>query len=87
MLALIFLAYNAALGFAIGSLAARSALFANLGIPTFLWLVAGLFAFEMAAGLAMKAHPSTLLTMPWRAAGLFVSFVACYGVLGVLTAA
>ena len=69
---IIFLAYNLAVGLVVGTSAARSAVFANLGIPTFLWLVAGMFAFEMLAGLAMKAHPSTLLTMPWRVAGLFV---------------
>ena len=56
----IFLIYNLAVGFLVGTLAAHSPVFATLGIPTFLWLVAGLFAFEMLAGLAMKTHPSTL---------------------------
>jgi hypothetical protein len=84
---IIFLIYNFAVGLLVGTLAAGSPVFATLGVPTFLWLVAGLFAFEMLAGLAMKTHPSTLITMPWRIAGLMVSFAACYLTLGALTAA
>ena len=82
----IFLIFNLALGLAVGASAARSTWFSTLGIPTFLWLVAGLFAFEMVAGLALKKHPTALLSMPWRVAGLIASFAACYLTLGSLTA-
>jgi hypothetical protein len=78
------LAFNALFGALIGALTARSPTFAALGIPSFLWLVAGLFAFEMGVGLILKAHPSTLLTMPWRAAGLAVAFASCYGTLALM---
>ena len=81
-----FLAFNAVFGILIGATAARVPAFAALGIPTFLWLaVAGLFAFEMCAGLLLKTHPSALLTMPWRVAGLMVSFFCCYATLTLMS--
>jgi len=83
---LVLLAYNLALGLAVGTSAARSTIFANLGIPTFMWLLVGLLAFEVVAGLVMNKHPATLLSMPWRIAGLSASFAACYLTLGALTA-
>lgn len=79
-----FLGFNVLFGALIGALTARAPAFTALGMPSFLWLVAGLFAFEMTAGLILKAHPSTLLTMPWRAAGLAVSFACCYGTLALM---
>jgi hypothetical protein len=83
---LVFLAYNLALGLAVGTSEARSTTFAALGIPTFLWLVAGLFVFEVVAGLVMNKHPAVLLSMPWRIGGLSASLVAFYLTLGALTA-
>jgi hypothetical protein len=76
-----FLAFNLAVGLAVGTATARSAGFASIGIPTFMWPVVGMLAFEVVAGLAMKAHPSVLLAMPWRIAGLILSLLACYGTL------
>ena len=77
--------FNLLFGSLIGALTARVPAFANLGMPPFLWLVAGLFAFEMCAGLLLGAHPATLLSMPWRAAGLAVSFVSCYAAISTMT--
>jgi hypothetical protein len=79
------LAFNAIFGACIGALTARAPAFTTLGIPPFLWLVAGLFAFEMGAGLLLKQHPSQLLTMPWRGVALVVSFVCCYGTLALMS--
>jgi hypothetical protein len=79
-----FLAFNAVFGILIGLLTARVPAFQAIGIPSFLWLVAGLFAFEMTAGLLLKAHPSTLLTMPWRVAGLVLAFLCCYATIAVM---
>jgi hypothetical protein len=79
------LAFNALFGALIGALTARSPAFTALGMPSFLWLVAGLFAFEMGAGLILKTHPAGLLTMPWRAAGLAVAFASCYGTLALMS--
>jgi hypothetical protein len=76
-----FLAFNLAVGLAVGTATVRSAGFSNIGIPTFMWPVVGMFAFEVAAGFATKTHPSVLLTMPWRIAGLILSLLACYGTL------
>lgn len=66
--AIVFVLFNAVFGVIIGVLTARVPSFGALGIPSFLWLVAGMFAFEMAAGFALNAHPSSLITMParWR---------------------
>ena len=80
-----FLAFNALFGILIGATSARVPAFSTLGVPSFLWLIAGLFAFEMTAGLILKAHPSALLTMPWRVAGLIVSFACCYAALALLS--
>jgi hypothetical protein len=77
--------FNAIFGALIGALTARVPAFSAFGVPSFLWLVAGLFAFEMAAGLALKAHPSTLISMPWRVAGLILSFASCYATLALMT--
>ena len=79
------LAFNVLFGILIGALTARVPAFTTIGIPSFLWLVAGLFAFEMTAGLLLKTHPSELLTMPWRAAGLVLAFVCCYATLAILS--
>jgi hypothetical protein len=81
----LFVAVNAAFGILVGALSARVPAFTALGIPSFLWLVAGLFASEMSAGLIFKAHPAALLSMPWRAAALAVSFIACYATLALLS--
>jgi len=77
--------FNAILGVLVGALTARIPEFSAIGMPTFLWLVAGLFVSEMIAGLLLKAHPSSLFTMPWRAAALCASFIGCYGALAVLS--
>jgi hypothetical protein len=81
---LLFLVYNAATGLLIGALSARIPAFAGLGIPTFAWLVLAMLAFEMLAGLVLKAHPSTIIAMPLRLAGLMASFACCYAILAVL---
>jgi len=65
--------FNLLFGSLIGALTARVPAFSSLGVPPFLWLVAGLFAFEVCAGLLFDAHPATLLSMPWRAAGLGIA--------------
>jgi hypothetical protein len=80
-----FLGFNALFGILIGALTARVPAFAAIGLPSFLWLVAGLFAFEMAAGLLLQKHPSTLMTMPWRVGGLVLAFVCCYTTLAMLS--
>ena len=80
-----FLGFNVIFGILIGAVSARVPAFSTLGIPSFLWLVAGLFAFEMGAGLVLKAHPAALLTMPWRVAGLVVSFLCCYATLALMS--
>ena len=77
--------FNILFGGLIGVLTARVPAFSSLGMPSFLWLVAGLFAFEMSAGLLLDAHPATLLSMPWRAAGLALSFVSCYAAIALAT--
>jgi len=82
-----FLAINALIGLIVGTAAALSPRFAALGIPTFAWLVVGMLLVELLAGLALKTHPSAIVTMPVRVAGLITSFVVCYVVLGVLKAA
>jgi hypothetical protein len=66
---------------------ARSPFFTGLGIPSFAWLVLGMLAFELAVGLALRAHPATLLSMGSRIAGLLVSFVVCYATIAMLQAA
>jgi hypothetical protein len=77
--------FNILFGALVGVLTARVPAFTALGMPAFLWLVAGLFAFELIAGLLLNAHPSTLLSMPWRAAGLAVAFLSCYGAIALLS--
>jgi hypothetical protein len=79
------LGFNAVFGTLIGALTARVPTFSAIGIPSFLWLVAGLFAFEMIAGLILQTHPSALVTMPWRVAGLVTAFVCCYATLALLS--
>ena len=56
-------------------------------MPSFAWLVLGMLAFELVAGLVLKAHPSAILSMGWRIAGLLVSFVVCYAGVAMLQAA
>ena len=77
--------FNVLFGGLIGVLTARVPAFSSLGMPSFLWLVAGLFAFEMVAGLLLDAHPATLLSMPWRAAGLALAFASCYAAMALTT--
>ncbi len=79
------LVFNALFGVLIGVLTVRVPAFTALGMPAFLWLVAGLFAFELVAGLIFNVHPATLLTMPWRAGALVLSFVGCYAVIAALS--
>ena len=74
------------LGLLVGWGTARSPVFAGLGLPAFAWLVLGMLAFELLAGLALKAHPAALLPMGWRLAGLLVAFAACYGSMTLLQA-
>jgi hypothetical protein len=81
---ILFLAINAIIGLCVGTAAALSPAFAALGIPTFAWLVVGMLIVEVLAGLALKMHPSAIVTMPIRFAGLMTSFVVCYVMLGVL---
>ena len=81
----LLLGFNAIFGTLIGTLTARVPTFSAIGIPSFLWLVAGLFAFEMIAGLVLQTHPSALVTMPWRVAGLVTAFVCCYATLALLS--
>jgi hypothetical protein len=66
---------------------ARSPFFTGLGIPSFAWLVLGMLAFELVAGLVLRAHPSAILSMGWRIAGLLVSFAVCYAGVVMLQAA
>ena len=80
-----FLAFNVLFGILIGVSTARVPAFTAIGIPSFLWLLAGLFAFEMTAGLILKTHPSALLIMPWRVAGLALAFLCCYTTLAILS--
>jgi hypothetical protein len=80
-----FLGFNVLFGTFIGALTARAPAFAAIGVPSFLWLVAGLFAFEMTAGMILEKHPSTLITMPWRVGGLMLAFVCCYATLAMLS--
>jgi hypothetical protein len=84
---IVFLAINAIIGLCVGTAASLSPEFAALRIPTFAWLVVGMLLVELTAGLALKAHPSAVVTMPMRVAGLITSFVLCYVMLGVLKAA
>jgi hypothetical protein len=85
-LQVLFLVVNAAIGLAVGTAAARSPRFVALQIPTYAWLVLGMLAFELLAGLALKTHPAAAVSMPLRVAGLVVSFVTCYITLGALKA-
>jgi hypothetical protein len=55
---------------------ARSPFFTGLGVPSFAWLVLGMLAFELAAGLVLRAHPDPPV---WdHIADLLVSFVVCF---------
>jgi hypothetical protein len=83
----LFLAVNAAIGLAVGTAAARSPQFAALHIPPFAWLVFGMLTFELLAGMLLKAHPASAISMSLRGAGLIVSFAVCYLTLGLLQAA
>jgi hypothetical protein len=84
-LRLYLIAFSVLFGLLVGVLTVRVPAFSALGMPSFLWLVAGLFAFEMLAGLALNAHPTTLLSMPWRAGALALSFSSCYATMAVLS--
>jgi hypothetical protein len=84
---ILFLAINAMIGLCVGTAAALSPEFAAVRIPTFVWLVVGMLLVELLAGLALKTHPSAIVTMPVRVAELITSFVVCYVMLGVLKAA
>jgi hypothetical protein len=86
-LQILFLAVNAAIGLAVGTAAARSPQFVALQIPTFAWLVLGMLAFELLAGVALKMHQAAVVSLPLRLAGLIVSFVVCTITLGLLKAA
>ena len=77
--------FNVLFGVLVGVLTVYVPAFSALGMPSFLWLVAGLFAFEMLAGLMLDAHPAALFSMPWRAGGLLLSFSSCYAVMAVLS--
>jgi hypothetical protein len=81
---ILFVSINAIIGLCVGAAVALSPAFAALGIPTFAWLVVGMLLVEVLAGLALKTHPSAIVTMPIRIAGLITSFVVCYVMLGVL---
>jgi hypothetical protein len=82
---ILLLLFSVVFGVLVGLLTVRVPAFTALGMPSFLWLVAGLFAFEMLAGLFLNAHPSALLTMPWRAGGLALSFLCCYAAIALLS--
>jgi hypothetical protein len=86
-LQLAFLTYNAVIGMLVGWGSARSPFFTGLGIPSFAWLVLGMLAFELVAGLVLKAHPSAILSMGRRITGLLVSFAVCYAGVAMLQAA
>lgn len=79
-----FVAYNAAVGLVVGLMSAFNPAFDRLGIPVFAWLIAAMFAFEVVAGLVLKVHPSTAISMPMRVAALVISFVVCFATLAVL---
>jgi ABC-type xylose transport system permease subunit len=80
---LIFIAVNAAIGALVGLASVQGYLPGQLRLPTFVWLVLGMLAVELLAGLALKMHPSALVTMPARFAALAVSFIACYAIIGL----
>ena len=82
---ILLLVFSIAFGLLVGVLTIHVPAFTALGMPAFLWLVAGLFAFEMLAGLLLNAHPASLLTMPWRAGGLALSFLCCYAAIALLS--
>jgi hypothetical protein len=82
---ILLLLFSVAFGALVGVLTVRAPAFTALGMPSFLWLVAGLFAFEMSAGLLLSTHPSSLLTMPWRAGALALSFLCCYAAIALLS--
>ena len=84
---ILFVAVNAMIGLFVGTAVALRPDFAALGIPTFVWLVLGMLLVEVLAGLALKTHPSAIVTMPVRIAALLTSFVVCYVLLGVLKVA
>jgi hypothetical protein len=77
--------FSVLFGSAIGALTARVPAFGSIGIPSFLWLVAGQFAFEMLVGIALRAHPSVLIAMPLRFAALVLSFLSCYATVAILS--
>jgi hypothetical protein len=81
---ILFVAINALIGLSVGAAAVLSPAFAALNVPTFAWLVIGMLLVELLMGLALKAHPSALISMPLRIAGLATSFVVCYATLGLL---
>jgi len=83
-LQLVFIAYNAAAGLLVGLLSAFSPAFERLNIPVFGWLIAAMFAFELVAGLVLKVHPSTAISMLVRMAALVISFAICFLTLATL---
>ena len=84
-LTIAFVFYSILFGVVIGTLTAPVPALDALGIPSFLWLVAGQFAFEMFAGIAFGAHPSALIAMPLRLGALVLSFISCYTTLALLS--
>jgi hypothetical protein len=83
-LQIVFLAYNASVGVLVGILSARASWFEGLGLPAFAWLIAAMFVFEVIAGLLLREHPSTAITMGTRIAAIGISVCACFLILGIL---
>lgn len=77
-----FLAFNAAVGLAVGLLTALSPGFAGLGLPVFAWLILAMFAFEVVAGLVLKVHPATAITMLMRVGAITISVLVCLATVG-----
>jgi hypothetical protein len=87
ILQLAFLIYNAVIGVLVGWASVRSPFFAGLALPSFAWLVLGMLAFELLSGLALRAHPASVLSMGSRIAGLLVAFGVCYSTMEILRVA
>jgi hypothetical protein len=83
-LQIVFMAYNAIVGVAVGASSAFNPWFEQLGLPLFGWLIAAMFAFEVVAGLTMKVHPSAAISMGTRIAALSLSCLACFLMASIL---
>ena len=83
---LLFVVVSAVIGLVVGVVVGRSPQAAPMQIPAFAWLVLGLLAFELLLGLALRAHPATLVSMPVRLAALVTAVVVCYATLGAFDA-